>query len=120
MAVPTRSGRWWIYCTSPIDWWDGTLSLKEFVAQMAGQAGDPGVVEPGVHLMNRLVELGRDLTDAMDGFKAAGWEGDVREGPFVFSVPAESDMQWGLALKQDNNGTTFVASPVAMPHLHTL
>ncbi len=120
MADATRSGRWWIYSTPPIDWWDGTHSLEDFVAHMARQASDPAVVEAGVHLMTRLVELGRDLADAMSGFKAAGWEGDVREGPFVFSVPAESDMQWGLVLKQDNNGGTFVASPVPMPHLHSL
>lgn len=102
---------------SPVDWWDGTLSLKDFLSRLAGQDSAEGGAEPGVHLMSRLAELGRDLTDAMNGFKQVGWEGDVREGPFVFSVPGETEMSWGLVLKQDNNGTTFVASPVPLPHL---
>jgi len=46
-----------------------------------------------------------------------GWDGDNRIEPHVFFVPDELEMSLGLVWKQDNNGCTFVASPVQLPHL---
>jgi hypothetical protein len=45
------------------------------------------------------------------------WEGDIREGPFVSMLPFPGN-NWSapiIAWKQDNNGTTFIASPVSLP-----
>ena len=47
-----------------------------------------------------------------------GWEGDIREGPYVSMLPVVSD--WSeilIAWKQDNNGTTFIAAPYRLPGL---
>jgi hypothetical protein len=43
-----------------------------------------------------------------------GWEGDFRNGPFISAMPAEHGNGYSeflIAWKQDNNGTTFIASP---------
>lgn len=47
-----------------------------------------------------------------------GWEGDFRNEPCVFWVPGnDTVLIHGFVFKQDNNGSTFVISPVPMPHL---
>jgi hypothetical protein len=46
-----------------------------------------------------------------------GWEGDFRGSAYVFWIPDEHNMRYGFVWKQDNNGTTFVVSPVPLPHL---
>jgi hypothetical protein len=50
----------------------------------------------------------------------AGWDGDFRSGSElrVFYIPDDSDgLASALVWKQDNNGTTFVASPFRLPWL---
>jgi hypothetical protein len=50
-----------------------------------------------------------------------GWEGDIREGPYVIGLPVQQgdggDTYIILGWKQDNNGETFIASPVELPWL---
>ena len=49
-----------------------------------------------------------------------GWEGDFRIDPVVFWVPDDTQFSYGFVFKQDNNGTTYIVSPVDMPHLKDL
>jgi len=47
-----------------------------------------------------------------------GWEGDIRDGPWLAAIPVEcGDWDFIIAWKQDNNGTTFVATPYILPWL---
>ena len=49
-----------------------------------------------------------------------GWEGDIREGPFIAGLPTNETGNDGhimIAWKQDNNGDTFVVSPFKLPWL---
>lgn len=46
-----------------------------------------------------------------------GWEGDFRHNPEVFWMPIETAFEWGFVFKQNNNGTTFVISPIELPWL---
>ena len=64
-----------------------------------------------------LTDFIRDWELAQEMARQAGWEGDFREPPRVFWVPCETAFVYGFAFKQDNNGTTYVMSPVEMPHL---
>lgn len=48
------------------------------------------------------------------------WEGDFREGPFVMPVLVELEVGHAFVWKQDNNGSTFVLSPVPLPYLENL
>jgi hypothetical protein len=52
--------------------------------------------------------------------REAGWEGDIREGPFISGLPSDADEPAGrimIAWKQDNNGETFIVSPFALSWL---
>jgi hypothetical protein len=53
----------------------------------------------------------KDLADKF------GWEGDIREGPFVAVLPDKGGVlsRVIIALKQDNDGTTFVAPRYRLP-----
>jgi len=50
------------------------------------------------------------------------WDGDFIMNPHVFWTPnfASAELRWGFIFSQSNNGTTFVVSPVEMPHLEKL
>lgn len=56
---------------------------------------------------------------AQAGAKKLGWEGDCRQGPYVIPLPEGDDAGWNFIIgwKQDNNGTSYIASPVELPHL---
>lgn len=41
----------------------------------------------------------------------------LREWPRVFTIPHELTFLHGFAAKAMDNGTTFIASPIRMPHL---
>jgi hypothetical protein len=59
----------------------------------------------------RIWELSKNLSEEIL------WEGDFRESPRVFWIPSELKMIFGFVFKQDNNGSTFVVSPVELPFL---
>ncbi len=53
-------------------------------------------------------------------FNDIGWEGDSRSGHWNCWALPDADsgfLHWLIAVKQDNNGQTFLASPVPLPHL---
>lgn len=63
--------------------------------------------------------------------KPCSWEGDIRHhesddpsisyesNAYIFSIPNPylNTCVCGMIWKQDNNGTTFICSPVELPHL---
>ena len=53
-------------------------------------------------------------------FKTIEWDGDVREGPYYFALPSDTDLSIGYIIKQENNGACFVASPEPLPNLDSL
>jgi hypothetical protein len=56
------------------------------------------------------MEFARDL----------GWQGDTRDGPFIAGMPTFEIRHTSLFLvawKQNDDGLTFIASPVALPWL---
>ena len=62
---------------------------------------------------------------AQEGARHLGWPGDVREGEGVFVSGAflPEPLSWGstgfmLGWKEDNNGTTYIASPITISGLH--
>lgn len=97
-----------VYALPPIDFWGGWSSVEDATTQWGG---------------SRLIErwrYERVLAEAFVLASDAGWEGDIREGPFIAGLPHEhagGKPVFMIAWKQDNNGTTFVASPVQLPHL---
>ena len=97
-------------CVCPIDFWIGAMRSEEIVeaAQREGDRfGDDGQYRRSiVDLMNVIEQAAHPV------FRRLGWEGDIRSGPYWFFVPHQPfDVSLGYALKQDNNGQTFVAVP---------
>lgn len=111
-----------LYCygVEPVDRWIGVFSAKRLndLVVSFGEGREREKICP-----TEWVDLGQELArlklEAEEAFRRIGWEGDIREGPFYFAVPhpATNSMQLGYVLKQDNNGMTFVASPVPMSWL---
>jgi len=63
--------------------------------------------------------LERLLGACLPAFRDLGWEGDYNEGPAFFLLPNPEDLcfDWGIAVKQGNNGSCFIASPFMLTQL---
>ena len=93
------------YVLGPIDFWEGWMAPETL----------------GASPYRDLAAWGPDdvmarLSVAKDAATAAGWEGD---GQFHLSMLPMQDVQCEVvvAIKQNNNGTTFIMSPFEMPWL---
>lgn len=99
-----------VYCLPPIDFWPAWLDPKAVVADFATyDAPDRIDREAYEDFMIEAQRLARALN----------WEGDFSTGPLVAAVPC-LDGGWFtfmIGWKQANNGTTYIASPVPLPHL---
>lgn len=112
---------WHMYELGPIDHnWeylpkvaDVAKTLGGSEAQMMALHGETG--EAGISLNNFLSAWESAKTAA----SCHGWEGDFRGAPVVMWLPVWDtyEFSFGFVLKQDNNGTTLVVSPVPLPHL---
>jgi hypothetical protein len=66
----------------------------------------------GFHFSRR--EFEQRLAWAGHIARRLGWEGDTREGPYVTAIPDVPDAfgsEYLIGWTQNNNGTTFIASP---------
>ena len=105
------------YHIAPIDFgWENLKTVAETASRLGALKAE-GRAVAGEHGYAEL-----DVDDFLSDWEAAknladgeGWEGDFRQGPVVFWVPHEDGFKYGFAFKQDNNGSTFVVSPVRMP-----
>ncbi|MBR8304406.1 hypothetical protein KDW49_27230 [Burkholderia dolosa] len=108
--------RWHVYQTSYIDWaWSALKSVDEtraLLAQGAPESFDDLSQHP-------VEEFDAAFSDAQILAQQNGWEGDYRQGPVVFWLPDPNvnAFVYGFFWKQDNNGTCFTVSPVALPWL---
>jgi hypothetical protein len=100
-----------VYCIDPIDFWSGWHKPQDIFKVSTQPWGMEGEHLPG--------EWASAWIKAQALARRLGWEGDCREGPYVTVIPGNGGgpCPFIIAWKQDNNGTTFVASPVALPWL---
>jgi hypothetical protein len=110
---------WYAYSIPPIDFkWERLKTVEETAAEIAAEeavakvknGGDGGVEGPNTEEFLRAWESAKHEASRLN------WEGDFRNDPVVFWVPVESEFEFGFVIKQDNNGSTFVISPVRLPH----
>jgi hypothetical protein len=54
--------------------------------------------------------------------KSTGWDGDYRTGhePRVLWLPCETEFQYSFCWKQNDDGETFVVTPILLPWLKCL
>jgi len=117
---------WFVYAVSPIDWHWEHLQSVEAVALKIGiehaallsqrDEDDDAYYDDGVSVDEFL----SDWKAAREAATAKGWKGDFRQSPVVFWIPDETGFRYGFAFKQDNNGTTFIITPVQMHWLERL
>jgi hypothetical protein len=100
-----------VYCLPPIDFWAGWQKISDvYRIETPDEVGFYEFRDPDE--WRRLWAQAKPLAQRL------GWEGDFREGPFVSVLPTgDCDCSILIAWKQDNNGTTFVASPYRLPWL---
>lgn len=100
------------YVIDPIDHWELAKSFEEFIDELEQSVSDE---DEEYRIRAELFLVG-----AKKLARKNGWEGDITEGPYVFGIPpndSEPNFLMGVAWKQGNNGTTFVCSPIPLPHL---
>lgn len=111
---------WYVYELGPIDFgWEHLASVEETAARIGGDEARASVAPHTVDISGPTVaEFLASWSSAQVAARDRGWEGDFRNDPVVFWVPAvEVEFTYGFVLKQDNNGMTYVVSPVPLPHL---
>jgi hypothetical protein len=100
-----------LYEINPIDFWHGWTTLEDYRAEYYKSLPNADI-EP----FNNYPEAVKFLEAAQRAAKqATNWEGDGYV--YISAIPMYGDPSSGIivAWKQSNNGTTFVASPVALP-----
>jgi hypothetical protein len=104
-----------VYEILPIDFgWEHCPTVENYFASLAKE------VFHGYAPSDELTKFKDDFERAQKLARQKGWGGDFRGDPHVFMVPVELEFTYAFAWKQDNNGTTFIVSPVELPHLKQL
>jgi hypothetical protein len=115
MPSDSSNPEMWVYCLTPIDWWTGAHTVSDYESAIVADHGRADASEQVKGALSKF----RNFLDKAKAI-APGWEGDIREGPFVLPVPPRDPaegLQFMVAWKQENNGTTFLASPFRLPWL---
>ncbi|QHJ84321.1 MAG: hypothetical protein [Bacteriophage sp.] len=106
--------KWYFYQMSPIDFnWEYLDTVEATVEKLSKCTGD----EVAPFSFEELTGFLQDWEEAKARASKEHWEGDFRQPPRVFWIPAEQEFLYAFAWKQDNNGTTFIVSPYPLPHL---
>ena len=112
---------WHVYELPPIDFrWEHLKTVAETASDLAARAAAEIAKHGSASLLPDPADFLAAWVEAKDEASAAGWEGDFRDEPVVFWVPGDNLFEYGFVLKQDNNGLTYVVSPVELPHLTAL
>lgn len=119
--------KFYVYCISPIDCFDHTMDIKQQALMEISRYLE--LDESGQHAdAPSVISLWREAKKAIQEYTPPNprfgerFDGTYRdgEGPRMFSVPSDGRFSVGFVIKQDGNGSTFVASPVPLPHLDRL
>ena len=110
------------YHLAPIDYgWEFLSTFEEMVAKTAKYDAELFLREVDAHNIEGTLGYRKNLYDAFIKARQAaasvGWKGDFREYPRVIALPEPGgcEMVFAFVWKQDNNGSTFIISPVEMP-----
>jgi hypothetical protein len=100
------------YSVNPMDFgWENLPTLQQHIANVTQHCFED-YPKSTINPIQTLLDF------VEKGFKAAkqvGWEGDARGNIYVWFLPNEYEPMLGLVWKQENNGDTFIVSPVRLP-----
>lgn len=120
---PTARKVWFPYVLPPIDFgWEslGTVDEARRVFQAAEAEARGEALKIGVDFEQPDLPYGSQEFDAeweLAVKKDLGMDSDFRDEPAIFWLPGLTKFSYGFVFKADNNGTTYVISPVALPWL---
>lgn len=107
---------WHTYEIAPIDFgWENLKTVQETAAALL-EKSESSTCKNDID-SSELQAFLRSWETAKDAASKSGWEGDFRDQPVVIWIPAETEFSYGFVFKQENNGTTYIISPVEMPWL---
>jgi hypothetical protein len=98
------------YSLAPIDVWAGWVKQETFKSEI-------GIVFQGEDVSGALADYESRLEEAKGLAEKLGWEGDIKEGPYIAALPSEKGGSYLIAWKQDNKDATFLFSPFELPWL---
>ena len=105
--------KWYVYNSEPVDLgWENLKSTSQTLAIMV-QDNDGRDLDK-----EKIDDFLRAWESAKAAARDAGWEGDFTVNPSVFWLPIGMEFQYAFAIKQSNNGNTFIVSPVELPWLN--
>lgn len=111
----------YFYATPPQDFFDGMVSLAKLIREKSITIDYDEKDKVYPHIIDNYELLKIVVTCAfVVSKKGSHWEGDIRgEDIYLFSLPDPDNCseKIGIVWKQENNGTTFICSPVELPWL---
>lgn len=113
---------WYVYELAPIDFFWQHLKTVEETAKELGAASASsralGFDESGDGVQIGVNHFLANWEDARSNVFGATEQ--LQRPPVVFWVPKDDGFTFGFVIKIHANGTTFVVSPVELPHLKSL
>ena len=111
---------WFVYEITPIGInWDLLPTVKEMALKLGArdiECAHAGGGQPSPDAKAFL----SSWKSAEHAASVEGWQGALGQEPATLFLPVKGTFNFGFVMKQDNNGKTFVVSPVPLPHLDAL
>ena len=109
-----------LYSIEPIDFWYGTQHAQLFLNKLSVSTNTAFSEEGEIYDISAhdFKVLWQHADEALEGSRL-GWEGDGVWRFICLPDPDCCSMHIVFFIKQSNNGTTFVVSPVELPYLMT-
>jgi len=93
----------YVYELGPVDYFDGAMTVDQAIKSSNEDVGQ--------EILRSFLQAARAVIDE------SSWEGTITDGPYVIALPpvdGDFSLLWGFIWKQNNNGTTFIASPLPL------
>jgi len=103
-----RTTIWCAYECPPIDEWEGTIGVEEYLSVLSERGETIQAIEDFVLVFEGGVRVIADLTT---------WEGDGTWMVSTLPDVVQRQMRVMFYIKQRNNGTVFIASTAELPWL---
>ncbi|WP_428313287.1 hypothetical protein [Hydrocarboniphaga sp.] len=109
--------KWFAYDVVPVDSnWEYLKTVRETVREIAINDAEARVHGGDVPPPD-MEEFIDAWESAKDAATAAGWVGEPGNEPLVFWLPVAGSFTFGFVIRQDNDDSSYVISPVELPHL---
>ncbi len=112
---------WHVYVLPPIDFgWNMLLTVEDALSIIAKDEEESDMAEYGWDLSYTKSQFNKDWDSAVSLAKKYGMSSEIRGEPSVFWLPGNISFEYGFVFKEENNGTTYVVSPVGLSWLDSI